>query len=56
MNHPMECLHPAPFGISLLGVLVVILGAIVAVRTVFSHSLNSELAHKSPPSEKAATP
>src|SRR6266849_10614680 len=116
MNHPMEYLHHASFGIGVLGVLVivfgvacgllrfvrseiraargadvgedrkhlrhvlgyylllglefliaadiidtlmkpstqdlVILGAIVAIRTVISYSLNSELAHNSPHAEK----
>ena len=120
MNHPMEYLHHATFGISVLGVLVIIfgvlcgvvrflrsevsavrgadvegerrklrqvlgyylllglefliaadiidtlmkpttqdliiLGAIVAIRTVISYSLNSELAHETPRTEKAATP
>jgi uncharacterized membrane protein len=120
MNHSMEYLHRATFGISLLGVLVIIfgvlcgvvrflhsevgsarganvenerrklrqvlghylllglefliaadiidtlmkpttqdliiLGAIVAIRTVISYSLNSELSHGSSHSEKAATP
>ena len=120
MNHPMEYLHHATFGISLLGVLVIILGvmsglvrflrseasalrgatvegerrklrqvlgyylllglefliaadiidtlikpttqdliilgAIVAIRTVISYSLNSELAHETTQPEKAATP
>jgi uncharacterized membrane protein len=35
---------------------LIILGAIVAIRTVISYSLNSELAHDSPHAEKAATP
>jgi uncharacterized membrane protein len=120
MIHPMEYLHQATFGISVLGVLVIIfgvlcglarflrseasalrgapvegerrtlrqvlgyylllglefliaadiidtlmkpttqdlitLGAIVAIRTVISYSLNSELAHKTPHTEKAAAP
>src|SRR5919109_1572080 len=117
MNHPMEYLHHATFGIGVLGVLVivfgvvsgvvrfvrsevaaargtdveaerrklrqvlgyylllglefliaadiidtlikpttqdlVILGAIVAIRTVISYSLNSELSHEPQPAEKA---
>ena len=120
MNHPMEYLHHATFGISVLGVLVImfgvlcgvvrflrsevsavrgenveserrklrqglgyylllglefliaadiidtlmkpttqdliVLGSIVAIRTVISYSLNSELAHQSACSENAATP
>lgn len=120
MNHPMEYLHHATFGISVLGVLVIIfgvlcgvgrflrsevasarganvegerrklrqvlgyylllglefliaadiidtlmkpttqdliiLGAIVAIRTVISYSLNSELADESAHSGKAAMP
>ena len=120
MNHPMEYLNHATFGISVLGVLVImfgvlcgvvrivraevsavrgenveaerrklrevlgyylllglefliaadiigtlmkpepreliVLGAIVAIRTVISYSLNSELSHATPDSEKAATP
>jgi len=120
MNHPMEYLHHATFGISVLGVLVIIfgvlcgllrfvrsevlavrgadveaqrrklrqvlgyylllglqfliaadiidtrmkpttqdliiLGAIVAIRTVISHSLNSELEHDSPHAATIATP
>ena len=120
MNHPMEYLHHATFGISVLGVLVImfgvlcgvvrflrsevsavrgenveserrklrqglgyylllglefliaadiietlmkpttqdliVLGAIVGIRTVISYSLNSELAHETPPAEKVATP
>jgi uncharacterized membrane protein len=35
---------------------LIILGAIVAIRTVISYSLNTELAHDSPHSEKLATP
>jgi uncharacterized membrane protein len=35
---------------------LIILGAIVAIRMVISYSLNSELSHESPHSEKAATP
>ena len=35
---------------------LIILGAIVAIRTVISYSLNSELSHESSHSEKAATP
>lgn len=35
---------------------LIILGAIVAIRTVISFSLNSELAHHSPQTEKTATP
>jgi len=118
MNHPMEHLHPATFGISVLGVLVIIfgvlcgvirflrsevsavrganvdgerrklrqvlgyylllglefliaadiidtlmkpttkdlivLGAIVSIRTVISYSLNSELAHEKPRPKTAA--
>jgi uncharacterized membrane protein len=118
MNHPMEYLHHATFGISALGVLVIIfgvlcglvrflrseasalrgasvegerrklrqvlgyylllglefliaadiidtlmkpttqdliiLGAIVAIRTVISYSLDSELAHDSPHAERTA--
>jgi uncharacterized membrane protein len=120
MNHPMEYLHHASFGISVLGVLaimfgvlcgmvrflrsevsavrggnveaerrklrqllgyylllglefliaadiidtlmkpepreLIVLGAIVAIRTVISYSLNSELSHESPHPEKAAIP
>src|SRR6266581_3185253 len=33
---------------------LIILGAIVAIRTVISYSLNSELAHDSPHAERAA--
>src|ERR1044072_5078537 len=35
---------------------LIILGAIVAIRTVISYSLNSELAQESPRVEKTATP
>jgi uncharacterized membrane protein len=35
---------------------LIILGAIVAIRTVISYSLNSELAHDSPHSEKVIAP
>ena len=35
---------------------LIILGAIVAIRTVISYSLNSELALETPHAEKAATP
>jgi len=120
MNHPLEYLHHATFGISLLGVLVIIFGvlcgvvrflrsevsavrgtnvegerrklrqvlgyylllglefliaadiidtlmkpeprelivlsAIVAIRTVISYSLNSELAHETPHTNRTATP
>ncbi len=35
---------------------LIVLGAIVSIRTVISYSLNSELAHETPPTEKAATP
>ena len=120
MNHPMEYLHHARLGISILGVLVIILGvlcgvvrflrselsavrgddvegerrrlrqvlgyylllglefliaadiidtlmkptthdlvvlgAIVAIRTVISYSLNSELAHETSHADKSATP
>ena len=35
---------------------LIILGAIVAIRTVISYSLNSELAHESDHSGKTATP
>jgi uncharacterized membrane protein len=35
---------------------LIILGAIVAIRTVISYSLNSELSHESSHSEKPATP
>ena len=35
---------------------LIILGAIVAIRTVISYSLNSELSHDSPDTEKIATP
>src|ERR1043166_5477072 len=35
---------------------LIILGAIVAIRTVISYSLNSELAHETPHAEKVATP
>ena len=35
---------------------LIILGAIVAIRTVISYSLNSELAHNSPHAAKTATP
>ena len=35
---------------------LIILGAIVAIRTVISYSLNSELSHESSHSEKAAMP
>jgi uncharacterized membrane protein len=35
---------------------LIILGAIVAIRTVISYSLNSELTHETPQTEKAATP
>src|SRR5437773_8351537 len=35
---------------------LIILGAIVAIRTIISYSLNSELAHDSPHSERTATP
>jgi uncharacterized membrane protein len=35
---------------------LIILGAIVAIRTVISYSLNSELAHHSSHTEKTATP
>jgi uncharacterized membrane protein len=35
---------------------LIILGAIVAIRTVISYSLNSELAHEAPHTEKAAAP
>jgi len=120
MNHAMQYLHHATFGISVLGVFVIILGvlggvvrflrseicavrganvegerrklrqvlgyylllglefliaadiidtlmkptaqdfitlgAIVAIRTVISYSLNSELAHETPHSETAAAP
>ena len=33
---------------------LIILGAIVAIRTVISYSLNSELGHESPPPERTA--
>lgn len=120
MNHPLEYLHHATFGISLLGVLVIVfgvlcgvvrflrsevsavrgtnvegerrklrqvlgyylllglefliaadiidtlmkpeprelivLGAIFAIRTVISYSLNSELAHETPHTDRTATP
>jgi uncharacterized membrane protein len=35
---------------------LIILGAIVAIRTVISYSLNSELSHDSPHTEMMATP
>jgi len=35
---------------------LIILGAIVAIRTVISYSLNLELAHETPHTEKTATP
>ena len=35
---------------------LIVLGAIVAIRTVISYSLNSELAHDSTHSGRAATP
>ncbi len=35
---------------------LIVLGAIVAIRTVISYSLNSELSHASPLSEKTVTP
>jgi uncharacterized membrane protein len=35
---------------------LIILGAIVAIRTIISYSLNSELAHELSHSEKPATP
>ena len=34
---------------------LIILGAIVAIRTVISYSLNSELAHESPHAEQTTT-
>jgi uncharacterized membrane protein len=35
---------------------LIVLGAIVTIRTVISYSLNSELAHEAPRSERTATP
>ena len=35
---------------------LLILGAIVAIRTVISYSFNSELAHESQRTQSAATP
>jgi uncharacterized membrane protein len=35
---------------------LIILGAIVAIRTVISYSLNSELSHETQPAERTATP
>jgi uncharacterized membrane protein len=35
---------------------LILLGAVVAIRTVISYSLNSELAHETPHTERAATP
>ncbi len=35
---------------------LIVLGAIVGIRTVISYSLNSELAHETPHAEKVATP
>jgi uncharacterized membrane protein len=35
---------------------LIVLGAIVAIRTVISYSLNSELVHETPQAEKAVTP
>jgi uncharacterized membrane protein len=34
---------------------LIVLGAIVAIRTVISYSLNSELAHETPHPERAAS-
>ena len=56
MNHSTEYLHHVAFGIGVLGVLAIILGAIVAIRTVISYSLNSDLAHETPHTERGATP
>ena len=45
----MDYLHQTGFGVGILGVLVIVFGAIEVIRTIVSFTLNSELKSKHAP-------